>query len=217
MKQTTAKEQVLKGIRNALMHKRENPFFDITMEEHVYAPVDPVGEVAFAEALTAAGGHFIYCVDEREMLIQMLGLMQQRGWEGISTLNPNFVELLGLANIPVFSNPSKLPDMVVGLTACEALIARLGSVLISSEVSDGRRMFVYPEVHLVMAYATQVVPDIKEALAGLRTRYGDRLPSMVTIVTGPSRTADIEKTLVMGAHGPKELIVFLVDDNIELE
>jgi L-lactate dehydrogenase complex protein LldG len=67
-------------------------------------------------------------------------------------------------------------------------------------------------VHIVVASVGQLLPDIKDALAYMRKKYGQRLPSMMSLITGPSRTADIEKTLVMGAHGPKELILFLIDD-----
>jgi L-lactate dehydrogenase complex protein LldG len=45
----------------------------------------------------------------------------------------------------------------------------------------------------------------------VQERYGDQLPSMISMISGPSRTADIEKTLVLGAHGPKELVLFLVE------
>ena len=47
----------------------------------------------------------------------------------------------------------------------------------------------------------------------MKKKYPDNYPSMISLITGPSRTADIEKTLVMGAHGPKELYVFLIEDN----
>ena len=59
---------------------------------------------------------------------------------------------------------------------------------------------------------SQIFYDIGDALEFVKELYAPGFPSMVSLVTGPSRTADIEKTLVMGAHGPKELIVFLVDD-----
>ncbi len=213
MKQTTAKEKMLKSIRTALMDKGENPYFYVNPDEDIYAPVDSVSEVAFAEALTAVGGSFIYCEDERDMLIKLLGLMQQRQWNQIYTPNASLSELLGLASIKVASQPGEIQAMQIGITVCEALIARLGSVLVSSAVCDGRRMFIYPEVHMVLAYASQVVPDIKDAFQLITARYGEKIPSMLTFVTGPSRTADIEKTLVMGAHGPKELIVFMIDDN----
>ena len=73
-------------------------------------------------------------------------------------------------------------------------------------------MSIYPEIHLVVAHASQVVADIRAGLDLVQARYGRRLPSMLSVITGPSRTADIEKTLVLGAHGPRQLVGFLLDD-----
>ena len=84
--------------------------------------------------------------------------------------------------------------------------------MVSSGLLSGRRMFSFPEIHIVIAAASQVVTEIKDALRGIQKRYASDLPSQISIISGPSRTADIEKTLVMGAHGPKELYVFFVDD-----
>ena len=85
--------------------------------------------------------------------------------------------------------------------------------MVSSRLSPGRKIVVYPEIHLVLAYSSQLVPDLKQALALVKKKYRDNFPSMISLISGPSRTADIEKTLVMGAHGPRELYVFLIDDN----
>jgi L-lactate dehydrogenase complex protein LldG len=65
----------------------------------------------------------------------------------------------------------------------------------------------------VLANTAQLVGDVKEALGVLRQKYDGIFPSAVSVISGPSRTADIEKTLVMGAHGPKELYVLLVEAN----
>ena len=73
-------------------------------------------------------------------------------------------------------------------------------------------MFAFPESHIVIANVSQVVPELRDALSGIKKKYAGNFPSQITTITGPSRTADIEKTLVMGAHGPKELYVFMVDD-----
>ncbi len=62
-----------------------------------------------------------------------------------------------------------------------------------------------------MATTDQLVFDLSDGLRMLSDKYGKNMPSMVNIATGPSRTADIEKTLVLGAHGPKEVYVFLLD------
>jgi L-lactate dehydrogenase complex protein LldG len=57
------------------------------------------------------------------------------------------------------------------------------------------------------------VYDVKDGLTGLKEKYRQSLPSLISFATGPSRTADIEKTLVVGVHGPKEVYCFVVDDN----
>jgi L-lactate dehydrogenase complex protein LldG len=64
----------------------------------------------------------------------------------------------------------------------------------------------------MVAYTHQLVFDLKDALNKLKDKYGNDLPSAISFATGPSRTADIEKTLVVGIHGPKEVYVFLVDE-----
>jgi L-lactate dehydrogenase complex protein LldG len=94
-------------------------------------------------------------------------------------------------------------------------VARLGTIVMSSRVAPGRRMMVFPEIHLVLAYASQLVPDLRHAFQKLKAKFGENYPSLVSLITGPSRTADIEKTLVMGAHGPRELYVFLIDDTFQ--
>jgi L-lactate dehydrogenase complex protein LldG len=66
-------------------------------------------------------------------------------------------------------------------------------------------------VHLVIARRRQVVADLVAAMAVWRQRYHNHWPSNLCLITGPSRTADIEKILVMGAHGPKRLALYFVD------
>ncbi len=85
--------------------------------------------------------------------------------------------------------------------------------MVSSAQAFGRTLTVYPPIHWVVARSSQLVPRLKDAFGLLRQRYPDQnYPSMVSTITGPSRTADIEKTLVLGAHGPRELWVFLLED-----
>lgn len=97
-----------------------------------------------------------------------------------------------------------------GLTSCESIVAQLGSILVSSASSGGRALSILPHVHVVIARVDQVVPDLAAALEQVRERHGDRMPSMLSFITGPSRTGDIERILVLGAHGPKELYLVLV-------
>jgi L-lactate dehydrogenase complex protein LldG len=98
----------------------------------------------------------------------------------------------------------------VGITSCDALIAQTGSILLTARSAGGRALSVLPPHHLVIARADQLVPDLPAGFDLLSARYGKNYPSFITFITGPSRTGDIERILVLGAHGPKNLTVILI-------
>jgi L-lactate dehydrogenase complex protein LldG len=61
---------------------------------------------------------------------------------------------------------------------------------------------------VVIARRDQLVADLPAAMALVKQKYADNYPSMISFITGPSRTGDIERILVLGAHGPKKLTIF---------
>jgi len=207
---TTSKEKLLKKIRKALLEKRDNPYPNLEDLPH-YPPSDDLAEVQFAEEFTAASGQFIFCEDEVQFIESLLNLAEERKWRKIYCWEPALQDILAKYDYPFFETDKDFEQAEVGFTLCEALIARNGSIMLSSAGGAGRRLSIYPPIHIVVAYTSQIVIDLKDAFKLLKSKYGSQLPSMLTIVTGPSRTADIEKTLVMGAHGPKELFVFLLE------
>lgn len=213
MEESTSKEKVLKYVREALISKTDQPFPKIDYDKAVFSEME-APDINFAQELTAAGGMFIYCESEKELVDSLKFLVHDRKWENIFAVEPEITDLLDKAHINFTSEHDKLIHSHVGVTGCEAIVARLGSVMVSSGQMAGRQIFIYPEIHIVYARASQLVIDLKDALLKIRKKYDQRMPSMVTLITGPSRTADIEKTLVMGAHGPKELYVFLLEDRL---
>jgi L-lactate dehydrogenase complex protein LldG len=84
--------------------------------------------------------------------------------------------------------------------------------MVSSGSESGRQMNVYPPVHIILAKSGQLVAYPVDALQAILEKYKGDVPSCISLVSGPSRTADIEKTLVLGAHGPKALYVFIYDE-----
>ncbi|USN98693.1 MAG: lactate utilization protein [Phycisphaeraceae bacterium] len=100
-----------------------------------------------------------------------------------------------------------------GVTGCLALIAETGSILVTAADQGGRALSVLPPHHVVIATAEQLRPDLASGYAALRERHPERLPTQVSFITGPSRTGDIERILVLGAHGPKRLTVILIDSS----
>jgi len=212
MEESTSKEKVLKKIRDALIEKTDPPYPIIDMEASVYTALTEPLDVTFAEELVKVSGKFGYCESEDEFLSFLQSYILEKDWPVMYCYDEQLQQLLKQGGIPFESDPEKFTDMKLGITRCECLIARLGTVMVSSHVSPGRRMTVFPETHLIVAYSSQLVPDLKDALKNVRKKYEDNFPSLISLITGPSRTADIEKTLVLGAHGPKELYVFLIED-----
>jgi L-lactate dehydrogenase complex protein LldG len=107
-----------------------------------------------------------------------------------------------------------LAHVDLGITCCDCLVANTGSVVLTARSGFGRSLSVLPPAHMVVAHTSQLVAHLSDAYRLLRERYGRSRrgwPSMMTVITGPSRTADIEKILVLGAHGPKKLFVLLLD------
>lgn len=207
---TTSKEKLLKKIRKALLEKRDNPYPNLEDLPH-YAPTDEPLDVLFAEQFTAISGQFLFCEDEVQFIENLLQLAEERKWHKIYCWEPTLQEVLARYEYPYYETDKDFDQADVGFTLCEALVARNGSILLSNGNMAGRRLSIYPPVHIVLAYTSQMVLDIKDGLKLLKAKYENNLPSMISNVTGPSRTADIEKTLVLGAHGPKELFVFLLE------
>jgi L-lactate dehydrogenase complex protein LldG len=212
MQETTTKEKILKQVRNALISKQENPFSGVDFKSPVYKDFEEEAVVQFALNLNETGGNFIYCENEKAVIENLSLLAKEHKWDSFFSIDESILALLQDSALQPESDDSHFHDLKIGITRCDFLIARFGSVMVSSALSSGRRMFVYPEIHIVIAKASQVVNELKDALAGMKAKYAGGLPSQITVITGPSRTADIEKTLVMGAHGPKELFVLMIDD-----
>jgi L-lactate dehydrogenase complex protein LldG len=90
------------------------------------------------------------------------------------------------------------------------LIAQTGSICVTARSSGGRTLSILPPHHIVLAQRSQVIPDLSAAYERLAEKHGGRYPSFISFITGPSRTGDIERILVLGAHGPKKLTVLLL-------
>lgn len=212
IRESTTREKVLKNIRHALIETSENPYPEVDFDSGIYKPMTEEGDINFAVEFSKVGGKFVFCNSASDMLVKVKAVFNDNSWKEAWCNEESLKGLLNHAGIVVKKSEDGIEPMKVSVTSCEFLVARLGSIMMSSQQLSGRKLYSYPDVHIVIAFTSQIVPDIKQALTGVREKYAGRMPSMVSMVTGPSRTADIEKTLVMGAHGPKEVYVFLADD-----
>jgi|SRR5690606_606433 len=205
------KDSVLKKIKEALVQPILLPFPKSEGQSSVYTPLIQEIEVEFAERFTDLQGKFIFCLDEQDLAVQLKGLLAQKNWSSIYCIDEQIKQLVG-NGIDFGASFQELSNCDVAITGCEFLVARTGSIVMSAAEQSGRRTSVYAPVHICIARTSQLVYDVRDALEGIKQKYNDRIPSLITFATGPSRTADIEKTLVVGVHGPKEVYVFLIDD-----
>ncbi|HTC01681.1 MAG TPA: LUD domain-containing protein [Ferruginibacter sp.] len=200
---STAKENILKKIKQALAQPVPLPFPESEEKNTIYEPPRDELDITFAEAFTQLQGKFAFCFNEKEMQQQLQQLITEKQWAKIYCKEDKWNEQ--------FSNTINLATCDASITGCECLVARTGTIVMSAAEQSGRTVSVYAPIHICIAYTNQLVFDIKDALELVNKKYTGNIPSLITFASGPSRTADIEKTLVTGVHGPKEVYLFLID------
>lgn len=157
---------------------------------------------------------FHFCGSRDEAIKLLLGLRDAEGWKKVGSHAGELTDAAckSLA-LPVCRTDqpfdvNELEACNAGITECDALIAQTGSVLVTNRSAGGRALSVLPEHHIVLARREQLLRDLPAAFELLKKKYAPNYPSMMSFITGPSRTGDIERILVLGAHGPRKLTIF---------
>jgi L-lactate dehydrogenase complex protein LldG len=159
---------------------------------------------------------FHLCHDASELAVELNKLRNAEGWKKVASHPGELTDAACRAlQLPVCLTSAgydvkELEQCDAGITECDALVAQTGSVVVTSRSTGGRALSVLPPHHVVIARRGQLVAGLPEAFALLRAKYDPAYPSMMSFITGPSRTGDIERILVLGAHGPKKLTIFCV-------
>jgi L-lactate dehydrogenase complex protein LldG len=207
---SNAKDNILEKIRKALAVPVPLPFPEAEQSVSVFKPPHDDLAVIFAEEFTRLQGKFAFFSNHDELVKQIKALIVQKEWKEVYCVEDGLRYLLKKNGFEAFSE-KPLAEADVALTTCEVLVARTGTMVMSAAQPSGRTTSVYAPVHICIAEASQVVYELEEAIQLMKEKYGIHLPSLITFATGPSRTADIEKTLVVGVHGPKEVYCLLAD------
>jgi len=154
----------------------------------------------FSQELAALGGHVTLTQNPTQAIIEFLNA---RGIKRIM-LEPHTLDesLLREANIEFTNTPDD--QILVGITNALCGLADTGSVF---EADGALRESLLPEIHIAVLKSSDILPSLPDAMHLVMDK------SAAVFITGPSRTADIEMTLTIGVHGPKEIHVF-VDDSI---
>jgi len=155
----------------------------------------------FSDELEATGGRFFRAGTQDELdtfLARELG-----GLTGKRIITPD-------------TTGTDQHDYDIGITHAAFLVAETGTVVELHASKAACRASLLPRTHIVIARYDQIVPNLSTLLVRLAPRLNSRDRTTAILITGPSRTADIEKVLVMPAHGPAELFVLLLDPGVRL-
>jgi L-lactate dehydrogenase complex protein LldG len=224
------REAILGRVREALRvpaplkHPAERSAGGEPTTAHFREWLPPVGPTLdekfalFAKLSESLRSELVVCADLPQAATAVATLATAGSWKTLAMHSGPLIDTLapllpeGLTRISVEGGYDKnaLEACDAGITECELLVAQTGSVCVTSDNSGGRVLSVLPPHHIVIARQTQLVTDLTEAYASLAAKYRANYPSMISFITGPSRTGDIERILVLGAHGPKRLTILLL-------
>jgi len=222
---TSARENILASIREHLAasieHDRRVPI------HHPPAPIQPNGAPVvapsridlFKTSLDAVNGHSFVARTELEIVHALTRIITELKH---TQLNPRRIalsnakpleRLVGLVavqmDVTVAPSSSDLFGIDIGITTAQAAIAETGTLVLDSSRERNRLISLVPPVHIAILEASNIYSTLGETLAVLQSN--DEVSPVVTFITGPSRTADIELTLAIGVHGPQELYVIIYD------
>lgn len=123
--------------------------------------------------------------------------------------NPELPELLSYDRSIEHWQPTLFNDVDAGITSTRGAIAETGSLILWPSADEPRLMSLVPPIHIAVLEADQIFATFQETLTLQHWSRG--MPTNALLVSGPSKTADIEQTLAYGVHGPKELIVLVIE------
>lgn len=207
---TTARERVFKNIRNANLKVDKNDVKDIDHETHIYPPVSDDLVIEFASQFNANGGQFVYCLNEKELASNLLAFIEERNIDFVSVQDNSLQQFCDHYQLQVTTERSNFVRDSVALVLAEHLIARTGSIQFSSKQTKGRSIYSSADYLLIIAYSDQIVKDIQTSIKKLKK---DPTSSIISYISGPSKTHELNDSFTNGVYGTKEVILFLLESN----
>jgi L-lactate dehydrogenase complex protein LldG len=167
-------------------------------------------EITFAEEFNKINGKFVFCENFKEFTQNIRILFKQQKLNSVFCQDKAIQQILASIDVPFTSGNEDFLDMKVAITGCEYLIARTGSVLVSSAQNTSKKVYAYAPIHIVLAKTSQLVYDISDATKLMKDKYASNFPSMFSIISGPSFqiiTENSEKKAIE----TKKMFVFLIN------
>ena len=214
LSERTNKEQILAKVREAVMAKDENLFSDVNMQVDTWTPFkeEDGADFTFVERFKENGGIFIYFESKENFLEAMKQFVVENQWEPLCSTSKKMQALFKDSGIELSRDFTTKRKNVVSITDCESLIAHTGSIVITDTCAGSRAAYSNVDTLLVYASPSQIVASMKDAIHLLKEKYGNNKPTETVIISGPTRSTEIDNQLVIGAQGVKQIALFLVEE-----
>jgi L-lactate dehydrogenase complex protein LldG len=218
MNTDTARASILAQIRARQgrpdrLRAQEQEDIELEIARHQHGPQPHLGDdliAAFTAQALSLQTSVAHVPTLQDVPLGVAGYLQGQG------LPPHGVAWDTLADLPwaeaglaLEFRPPRDEDKL-GITGCFCAVAETGSLVLASSPRTPASTHLLPETHIAIVPASRIVPALEDAYALLRAELGE-LPRALSTVSGPSRTGDIEQTIVLGAHGPYRVHVVIVD------
>lgn len=214
LSERTNKEQILAKVREAVMTKDENLFKDVNMQVDTWTPFkeEDGADFTFVERFKENGGIFVYFESKENFLDAMKQYVVENQWEPLCSTSKKMHEIFKDSGIALSRDYTTKRKKTVSITDCECLIAHTGSVVVTDKCAGSRAAYSNADVLLVFASPSQIVASMKDAIHLVKEKYGSDRPSETVIISGASKSTEIDNQLVIGAQGIKQIALFLVEE-----
>jgi L-lactate dehydrogenase complex protein LldG len=212
----TSQTATLEGIRSSLAKSAPfEPLYQHLQPSPVSSPLPTpdfsTKEVAdrFSKELAAVGGEIHRVATEEQAAATVGSILREIGAKRVAISD---IDLFGQSvpnGIEIIVNPSRdeLFAVEAGVSTAQLAIAETGTLVLRSSIETHRLVSLVPPIHICVLNSADIRPSMHMVLE----EVSNKIDPTITFITGPSRTSDIELTLAIGVHGPKRLIVVLID------
>ena len=214
LSERTNKEQILAKVREAVMTKDENLFKDVNMQVDTWTPFkeEDGADFTFVERFKDNGGIFVYFENKNDFIEAMKQYIVDNQWEPLCSTSHKINELFKDSGIELSHDYATKRKKIVSIIDCEYLIAHTGSVVVTDACAGSRAAYSNADTLLIYASPSQIVASMKDAIKLLKEKYKRKRPSETVILSGPSKSIEIDNQLVVGAQGIKQIALFLVEE-----
>lgn len=167
-------------------------------------------DLSFVKKFTSSGGKFLYCEDEKEAYNYIRMIMEESGLHQVYCRDANLISILRKAGVEVNDNLAQCDSFC---SNCEYLVSFNGGIMISANQLQGKKLDELPETFITIAKTSQITDNLRSALAGIRIKYQNNLPSQITTIKGPKKVEEIEENDLAKICN-KEIYLLLLEDQV---